>query len=127
MSEQDLVRLWGAARMQIILSQIAPVLLLTATVALLQTGIAETGIATRLALTGILLAAGVLGAVAQFAAASEGAAIARDLHELGPQTAPGRLIARLGPWTLVVRFVTPAVFVVVFVLVLVALFAPGAA
>lgn len=127
MTETELISRWERARLHIILSQLGPIVLLTSTIALLQAGLADTPILVRMAMAGILLATGVLGAAAQFAAATEGGAIATDLASLEPTTAIGQAVAGLGRWVDLVRFGTPALFVLIFVLLLVALFIPGVA
>lgn len=127
MTETDLITRWERARLHIILSQLGPIVLLTSTIALLQAGLADTPILVRMAMAGILLATGVLGAAAQFAAATEGGAAAADLAELEPASTLGRTIARLGRWVDLVRFGTPAIFVLIFVVLLVVLFVPGTA
>ena len=127
MTEQQLIAHWTEARRHIILSQLGPIFLLTATVALLQFGLADAALTVRLAAAGILLATGVLGAAAQIGAATEGRAVARDLEVLPATSSAGRTIIALGRWTVVVRVGTPAVFLVIFVLLLAALLVPGAA
>ncbi len=127
MTEQQLIAHWADARRHIILAQLGPIVLLTSIVGLLQFGLADATLTVRLAAVGILLATGVLGAAAQIAAATEGRAVARDLAELPAVSAPGRSIAALGPWTMLVRVGTPAIFLVIFALLLVALLIPGAA
>ncbi|MBC7724771.1 MAG: hypothetical protein H7146_08485 [Burkholderiaceae bacterium] len=127
MNENELTSYWSEARRQIIIAQLGPIFLLTLTVAFLQLGLADTPLAVRLAAAGILLATGVLGAVAQIAAANEGAAVAQDLATLGTTSALGRSIVASAPWINVVRIGTPALFTVIFVVLLVALFIPGAA
>ena len=122
MTERELLDLWTRARLHIILSQLAPTGLLGFSVGLGIIGLGETTLALRIAAAGILLASGILGALAQYSAASEGIAIARDLGALAPTTAVSRQIVRLAPLLNVVRFVTPAIFVVVFVALLVELF-----
>jgi hypothetical protein len=102
---------WQRARLHLIVSQIAPTLLLITTVALLQFGLAEASLMTRVAAVGILLASGILGALAQFQSASEAEQIAKDL--VGgeyDQTVKGSV-----GWLWVPKFVTPAIFVVIFI------------
>ena len=110
---------WHQLRMSIVTSQIAPTLLLITTVALLQFGLAESGLSTRVAAAGILLASGILGALVQFTSASEAQALATAL----PEDSALRSSAR---WMWVVKFVTPAVFTGIYVALLVALFASSA-
>ena len=122
MTERELIGLWVHARWHIIVSQLAPTLLLGFTVWLEMVGLGDATLAIRIAAAGILLASGVLGTVVQFSAATEGLAIARDVGELAPTTAVSRQIVRLAPLLNVVRFITPAIFVVVFVALLAELF-----
>ena len=65
----------------------------------------------RLAAAGILLASGVLGAITQFAAASEGRAIIESLRSLPSSSTLSRRIVAMGRGVEIVRFVTPAIFV----------------
>ncbi|TFD31463.1 hypothetical protein [Cryobacterium cryoconiti] len=126
MTEHELISLWTRARWHIIVSQLAPTFLLTALVAFLSLGLAEAALSVRIAAAGILLASGILGAIAQIAAANEGLAIIADLRGLPAASAVGRGVIASAPWVNVVRFVTPAVFVVVYLALLVALFLPSA-
>lgn len=102
---------WQRARMHLIVSQIAPTALLITTIALLQFGLAETSLATRVATLGILLASGILGALVQFQSASEAERIGKDLAggEYG-DTVSGSV-----GWLWVPKFLTPAVFVVIYI------------
>jgi hypothetical protein len=122
MSERDLLTHWSQSRWHIIVSQLAPTALLGFTVWLGMMGLADATAALRIAATGILLASGILGALAQYSAASEAIAVARDLVALETTSAVSRQIIRLAPLLNVVRFLTPAVFVVVFVALLLELF-----
>jgi hypothetical protein len=124
-TEQELIRAWQVARWHIIVSQFAPTFLLTLSIAFLWSA-SYLPVPVRLAAAGILLASGILGAVAQISAAQEGLAVVEDLKALPAATAVGRRIARGALWMRVVQFVTPAIFVVIFVIELVALFAPAA-
>ena len=126
MTEHELISLWTRARWHIIVSQFAPTFLLTALVAFLSLGLAEAALSVRIAAAGILLASGILGALAQIASANEGLAIVADLRALPASSALGRGVIASAPWINVVRFVTPAVFVVVYIALLVALFLPFA-
>ena len=124
MTERDLIELWSKARWHIIVSQLAPTALLGFTVWLGILGLGGTSLAIRISAAGILLASGILGALAQYSAASEGMAIARDLVAVPPASTIGRQIVALTPLLNVVRFVTPAIFIAVFVALMVELFAP---
>lgn len=104
---------WLELRKTIVVSQMAPTALLITTIALLQFGLAETGLAVRVAAAGILLASGILGALVQFLSASEA-------EKLAQQDATLQASAR---WLWVIKYVTPTIFVVIFVALMVALFA----
>ena len=121
MTERELLDLWTKTRLHIILSQLAPTGLLGFTVGLGIVGLGETTLAIRIAAAGILLASGILGALAQYCAAAEGIAVARDLKSLSPTSAVSQQVIRIAPLLNVVKFVTPVVFVVVFVALLVEL------
>ena len=123
MTERDFIELWSKARWHIIVSQLAPTGLLGFTVWLGILDLGSTSLARRISTAGILLASGILGALAQFSAASEGMAIARDLIAVPPASITGRQIVALAPLLNVVRFVTPVIFIAVFVALMVELFA----
>ena len=122
MTESELIAQWNTARWHIIVSQLAPTFLLAVTVWMLVDGLAETELPVRLAAAGILLASGVLGAITQFAAASEGRAIIESLRSLPSSSTLSRRIVAMGRGVEIVRFVTPAIFVLTFVALLWALF-----
>ncbi len=122
MTERELVELWAKARWHIVVSQLAPTALLGFMVWLTMLGLGDASIAIRIAAAGILLASGILGALAQYSAASEGIAVARDLNGLQPTSSLSRQIVSSAPLLNVVRFVTPAIFVIVFVALAVELF-----
>ncbi len=121
MTEIELLGLWQKARLHVVLSQIAPTFLLIATVALFPLGIAGAPIVVRLAALGILLASGILGALVQFSSAAEAQAVVADLAALKTPSATSRRAIALAPWFNVVKFVTPAVFGVIFLLLMAAL------
>lgn len=110
---------WQRARLHLIVSQIAPTVLLISTVALLQWGLADTGLAIRLSALGILLASGILGALVQFQSASEAQAIAKDL--VGGEF--DQVVRASADWLWVPKFVTPAIFVGIYVALVIALLA----
>ena len=101
---------WLQHRKTIVVSQMAPTALLITTVALLQFGLAETALAVRVATAGILLASGILGALVQFQSATEASALAAS-----SASAPR-------DWMWVVKYLTPSVFIVIYVALMVALF-----
>ena len=122
MSENELIAVWGRARRDVILSQLAPTALLGFTVWLLLQGLADADLPTRIAAAGILLASGILGALAQFSLACEAEAIGRELATGGSSAVASR-IASSARWLWVVKFVTPAIFVGIFIALMIALFA----
>ncbi len=124
MTEIELINLWVKARWHIVISQLAPTFLLTALVGFLGLGLGASPLSVKIGAAGVLLASGILGALAQIASANEGLAIAEDLAALPAVTAVGRRIQASAVWVNVVRFVTPAIFVVVYVALLAALFLP---
>jgi len=121
MNEKDLIELWLKTRNQLVISQIAPTFLLITTVGLLD-AIEATGLYACLATAGILLASGILGAMAQYSASAEGQAIARDLGELPVKSRLATKISGLGPWLNVSMYVTPAIFTGIFGFLMLALF-----
>lgn len=121
MSERELIDLWNKARLHIVISQLGPTFLLITTVGLMTFGLADTSEAVRWAALGILLASGILGALVQFSSASDAMAIAKDLTEIGAGSSVARRIISFAPWMNVVRFVTPTIFILIFVALAVAL------
>jgi hypothetical protein len=124
MTEDVLLSLWIRARWHLIVSQLAPTFLLIVTVGLLGTGLQSAPLLVRLAAVGILLASGILGALVQISAAGEALAIIEDLGDVDAPSALSLRIVASRPWIAVVRFVTPAIFVLVFVALLLALLLP---
>ena len=122
MTELELIRQWNGVRWHLIVSQLAPTFLLTITVGLLATGLRDAPFSVRVAAAGILLASGILGALVQISTAGEALAVAADLRAVGTTSALGARIVASAPWVNVVRFVSPAIFVVVFIALVVALF-----
>jgi hypothetical protein len=114
MNEQNLIQAWQSACGRIIYAQLAPTGLLITTVALLQFGLANAAISVRIAAVLILLASGILGALAEFAAADEAVAISGALVASAPESAVAKRIALQARLMSVVKFVTPAIFVLIF-------------
>ena len=121
MSELDLIAAFSRARFHIVVSQFAPTALLGFTVWLEMQGLSQASLAVRVAAVGILLASGILGALAQFSAASEAQAVATDLVAVDAKSAIAARIIASRPWLAIVKFVTPAIFVVIFIALLVEL------
>ncbi len=103
---------WHKLRTALIISQLAPTMLLITTIALLQFGLAQTDLPVRIAAAGILLASGILGALVQFHVASEAQQLSRD----------SGLHAASAAWMWVVKFVTPSIFVGIYLALMMALF-----
>ena len=118
MTEHDLIAAWRASRWHIIAAQLAPTFLLALTVWFLMLGLGQAALATKLAAAGILLASGVLGAVAQISAADEGLAVIEELRTLPAATPLGRRIAASANWMQVVKWVTPTIFVLIYLALL---------
>ena len=121
MKELDLVKLWNRLRNQIIFSQLAPTFLLIVTIGLLNDGLAESAEVVKWATLGILLASGVLGFLAQYSAATEARAVLSDLKRLKSKSKVSIQLVRFNGWLDVIRFVTPSIFVVIYVLLCIAL------
>jgi hypothetical protein len=121
MNELDLVKLWNRLRNQIIFSQLAPTFLLIVTIALLNDGLAESADVVKWATLGILLASGVFGFLVQYSAATEARAVVSDLKTLKSKSKVSTLIVGFSAWLDVIRFVTPSIFVAIYVLLCIAL------
>jgi hypothetical protein len=121
MTERELLELWGKARLHIVLSQIAPTALLITTAIAMGLGLGRADMLVRIAVLGILLASGVLGALVQYSAATQSLAIAKDLGGIKNASATSRNVVAFAVWMNVVRFVTPVIFIVIFVLLAAAL------
>ena len=120
MNELELIRLWQKSRQQIIIAQLAPTFLLITTAGLIN-DIRATGQIAIWAVIGILLASGILGALAEFTAANEAQALAKDLSGLKVKSSLSSTIIKTSPWMNVVKYLTPAIFVGIFMLLFVAL------
>jgi len=113
-TEKELIDLWNRARTHLVFAQLAPTFLLITTVGLVP-AIRDAGAFAVLAALGILLASGILGALVEFAAAHEAQAVARDLAAIAKPSHTTRAIIRYAPWLNVAKFVTPTIFVGIFV------------
>ena len=121
MNELDLVQLWNRLRNQIIFSQLAPTFLLIVTISLLNDGLAEAADTVKWATLGILLASGIFGFLAQYSAATEARAVLADLKTLKSKSKVSVQLIRFSSWLDVIRFVTPSIFVAIYVLLCIAL------
>lgn len=120
MNEYELVQLWNKSRNQLIFAQLAPTFLLITTSGLIQE-IKANGNYAVYAVIGILLASGILGALVEFSAANEAQAIAKDIKTLNSKTRIGQTIVKTAPWLHVAKYLTPAIFVAIFVALVLAL------
>lgn len=114
MNELELIRLWQKSRQQIIVAQLAPTFLLITTAGLIDQ-VRTSGQLAVWAVLGILLASGILGALAEYSAAHEAQAIAYDLRGIQKKSAIAMSIINGAKWMHVVKFVTPAIFVGIFI------------
>jgi hypothetical protein len=119
-TEKELIDLWHRSRQQLILAQLAPTFLLITTAGLVPE-IRAAGGFTVWAVLGILLASGILGALAEYSAAHEGQAIARDIAALNASSHIAKNIAKNAIWLHVAKYLTPAIFVGIFVALVAAL------
>ena len=120
MTELELIQLWNKSRNQLIFAQLAPTFLLITTAGLVST-LKEYGNYTIWAVIGILMASGILGALVEFSAAHEAQAIAADLKNLGAKSRISQTIVKVSPWLHVAKYLTPAIFVVIFIALVLAL------
>lgn len=120
MNEAELIRLWQKSRQQIIIAQLAPTFLLITTAGLVEQ-VRSAGQMTVLAVLGILLASGILGALAEYTAAHEAQAVAKDISELKKKSALAKTIVKTAPWMHVVKYLTPAIFIGIFIALFIAL------
>ncbi len=127
MTEHELHGMWVSARWHIIASQLAPTLLLAASVGFLMAGIGHMPTPIRLALALILLAGGILGFAAQYSAAAEMKAIASDLIALDTTSAVTARIIQNAKRTSLVTSTGPTIFGLIYLALLWAIFAPQSA
>ena len=120
MNEAELIRLWQKSRQQIIVAQLAPTFLLITTAGLVEQ-VREAGQMAVWAVVGILLASGILGALAEYTAAHEAQAVSKDLAALKAKSALSQTIIKSAVWMHVVKYLTPVIFVGIFIALFLAL------
>jgi hypothetical protein len=120
MTEHELIQLWNKSRNQLIFAQLAPTFLLITTAGMVP-AIRTAGTFTVWATLGILLASGILGALVEFSAAHEAQSIARDLAALPAKSNLASTISKLSAWLHVAKYLTPAIFVGIFLALVLAL------
>lgn len=121
MTEAQLIREFQTNRLHLILAQLAPTGLL-AFAALATPAIAGTGDYLKAAFALILLASGILGAFAEFSAASQAQAVIDDLKDLKGKSALRSRIISYRPWFEIAKYLTPAIFVGIFAAIIGALY-----
>ena len=121
MNELDLIQLWQKLRNQVIFSQLAPTFLLIMTIGLLNEGLAEANWSVRYAALGILLASGIFGYLAQYSAATEARALLSEIRNLKTKSKISNQLLKFAKWLDVIRYLTPTIFVIIYVLLVIAL------
>lgn len=121
MNELDLIQLWSKLRNQIIFSQLAPTFLLIVTIALLNDDLAQSLEPVRFATLGILLASGIFGYLAQYSAATEARAVLVEIRNLKTRSKISTQLLKFSNWLDIIRYVTPTIFVIIYVLLVIAL------
>ena len=121
MTELDLIQLWNKLRNQVIFSQLAPTFLLIVTIALINDGLAEAALEVRLATMGILLASGIFGYLAQYSTATEARALIAEIRTLKTKSKVSLQVIKFANWLDVIRYVTPTIFVAIYVFLVIAL------
>lgn len=121
MTEAELIQEFQRNRLHIILAQLAPTGLL-AFAALATPTIAASDIFVVHAFALILLASGILGAMAEYSAASQAQAVIDDLKTLPGSSALRARVISFRPWLEIVKYVTPAIFIAIFLAILTGLY-----
>lgn len=121
MTELELIQLWNKLRNQVIFSQLAPTFLLIVTIALINDGLANAALEVRLATMGILLASGVFGYLAQYSTATEARAVLAEIRTLKTKSKVSSQLIKFANWLDVIRYVTPTIFVAIYVFLGIAL------
>jgi len=115
MTELELIQLWNKLRNQVIFSQLAPTFLLIVTIALLNNGLADAALEVRLATLGILLASGIFGYLAQYSSATEARAVLAEIRTLKTKSKVSAELLKFSKWLDVIRYVTPTIFMAIYV------------
>ena len=121
MDEKNLIQDFHRSRLHLIIAQLAPTGLL-AFAALVTPTIAGYDQYTKAAFALILLASGILGALVEFSAASQAQAAIDDLQALKNKSRLAKRVISFRPWLEIAKFVTPAIFVLIFAAILAALY-----
>jgi hypothetical protein len=121
MTETELINLWNKLRNQVIFSQLAPTFLLIVTIALINDGLTDAALEVRLATMGILLASGIFGYLAQYSTATEARALLAEIRTLKTKSKVSSQLIKFANWIDVIRYVTPTIFVAIYVFLGIAL------
>jgi hypothetical protein len=121
MTELDLIQLWNKLRNQLIFSQLAPTFLLIVTIALINDGLVDSALEVRLATMGILLASGIFGYLAQYSTATEARGLIAEIRTLKTKSKVSSQVIKFANWLDVIRYVTPTIFVAIYVFLGIAL------
>jgi hypothetical protein len=121
MTEAELINLWNKLRNQVIFSQLAPTFLLIVTIALINDGLSDAAMEVRLATMGILLASGIFGYLAQYSTATEARAVLAEIRTLKTKSKVSSQLLKFANWLDVIRYVTPTIFVAIYVFLGIAL------
>ena len=95
MSEKDLIKLWNQMRMQIIVAQLAPSLVLIGVLVLAgfdKFAMASDG--TKYLALGVAAVTGILAIISQYAAVREGESIVEDLAKISGKSSLGTKISQ---------------------------------
>jgi hypothetical protein len=121
MTELELIQLWNKLRNQVIFSQLAPTFLLIVTIALINDGLSDAALEVRLATMGILFASGIFGYLAQYSTATEARAVLAEIRTLKTKSKVSSQLIKFANWLDVIRYVTPTIFVAIYVFLGIAL------
>ncbi len=122
METSQLIREFNTNRLHLILAQLAPTGLLAFS-AIATPAIADSGEYLKAGFALILLASGILGALAAYSAASQAPATIDALKLVTDKNPLVERVISFRPWLEVAKFVTPAIFVAIFAAILLGLYA----
>lgn len=122
METSQLIREFNTNRLHLIFAQLAPTGLL-AFAAIATPEIAGYSNYLKIGFALILLASGILGALAEYSAASQAQATIDSLKLVTDKNPLVERIISFRPWFEIAKFVTPAIFVGIFIAILLGLFA----
>jgi predicted secreted protein len=122
METSQLIREFNTNRLHLILAQLAPTGLL-AFAAIATPEIAGYNNYLKAGFALILLASGILGALAEYSAASQAQATIDALKLVSDKNPLVERVISFRPWLDIAKFVTPAIFVAIFIAILLGLYA----